>query len=269
MARHAPPTGSTMTLIFTRNIDLGDGRFAAPELGEAEQNRPIFASAKRGLRALYRGDFKGRSLVDLACLDGAHALGFARLGFDVLGVEVRDANFAVCRYVQEQAKLANLRYVQDNAWNLASHGQFDVVFCSGLLYHLDRPREFIRLLGNACRETLILNTHFAPDHETSDFDLSPVTEHEGLRGRWFVEPLAGGTVERDRALWSSWDNARSFWLMKPDLLQCLHEAGFEVILEAFDFLSPDIRDSLTHGYYLRQHRNMFVGVRDIADLPVR
>jgi len=246
---------------FTRNIRLDDDKFTAPELGESEDKKPIFLAAQRYLRAFYRDRMAGKRIVDLGCLDGAHTLGFARMGFDALGLEVRLENFAACQYVRRHVNLPNLKYVQDNAWNVAGYGKFDAVFCSGLLYHLDRPREFIELMGAVCCELLILNTHFAPEHESADLPLSAMTTNEGCRGRWFVEPLDASKEDRDRQLWSSWDNRQSFWLAKPDLLQALMDAGFPIVLEAFDFLGPAIRDSINGGYYHSQHRNMFVAMR--------
>jgi len=248
---------------FTTNIKLADGNFTGPQGREPEDNKPIFLTAARYFRMFYRDSLPSKTLVDLGCLEGAHTLGFARLGFDALGIEVRNENFACCQFVKEATRLPNLRYAQDNAWNVAKYGAFDAVFCSGLLYHLDRPLEFIKILGSVCREMLILNTHFAPEHE-DDPQLSPMTEHDGARGRWFAEPLARSVTARDEQRWSSWDNRQSFWLAKPDLLQAMADAGFALVIEAFDFLAPDIRGSMLDGYYHDCHRNMFVAIREPA-----
>jgi hypothetical protein len=252
---------------FTRNIRLDNGIFTAPELGEPEDNKPNFLAVRRFLSAFYRARMRGKRLVDLGCLDGAHTLGFARMGFDAVGLEVRDANFAACQHVKQHVHLPNLKYIQDDTWNLKEYGPFDVVFCSGLLYHLDRPRDFIRLMSSVCHEMLIINTHFAPEHESIDLSLSEMTYHEGARGRWYAEPLGSGKEERDRYPWASWNNERAFWLAKPDLLQALADAGFRIILESFDFLGPDIRGSIQDGYYHRHHRNMFIAIRDGASEP--
>src|SRR5260370_33262590 len=66
-----------------------------------------------------------------------------------------------CRYVQSKVNLPNLEFVRDDVWNIAAHGTFDAVFCCGLFYHLDKPREFLDLLSRVTKRLLILQTHFS------------------------------------------------------------------------------------------------------------
>ena len=49
-------------------------------------------------------------------------------------------------------------FINDDVWNLPAHGPFDAAFCCGLLYHLDRPAEFIRLMSRCVRDVIILHT---------------------------------------------------------------------------------------------------------------
>ena len=105
-------------------------------------------SAKRIIETVFPGDKQNLRLADISCLEGGYAVEFARMGLDVLGVEVRDSNIAACNYVKSETDLPNLKFVKDNALNIANHGSFDVVFCCGLLYHLDNPKEFLEILSS-------------------------------------------------------------------------------------------------------------------------
>ena len=88
----------------------------------------------------------------------------ARLGFrEVVGIEVREANFDKCRFVKERLAFTNLTFVNDDVWNLERYGIFDVVFCCGLLYHLDRPKQFLHLLASQTRRALLIKTATAHD----------------------------------------------------------------------------------------------------------
>ena len=70
----------------------------------------------------------------------------------------------------------------------AKYGVFDVVFCCGLLYHLDAPRKFVDLMAKACRRAAIIDTHVAEcPAQPGKFALSDITENEGWAGRWFSE----------------------------------------------------------------------------------
>ena len=77
------------------------------------------------------GDRSEIRIADLGCLEGGFAVEFARMGFQVVGIEVRENNIAACNYVKAHTSLPNLRFVHDSAWNIAQHGSFDAIFCCG------------------------------------------------------------------------------------------------------------------------------------------
>jgi SAM-dependent methyltransferase len=256
------PQKSTLnlTLDFTaHNILLDDGTQTKPDMGLMSQH-PWCQAAKNLLRVLYPNGLEGVKIVDLGCLEGGYTVEFARLGMDALGLEVRDANFTKCCYVRDHLSLPNLRFEKDDAWNLTKYGPYDVIFCCGLLYHLDRPREFIKLMESCCNRVLIINTHFAPDEPTDAHLLSDMEENEGLAGRWYGEH-DGTPEQKESALWSSWDNYRSFWLRRPDLIHAIKNAGFQLVFEQFDPLGEDIRQAMADGEYGSWLRSTFVGIK--------
>jgi len=117
----------------------------------------------------------GKRIADLGCLEGGYTVEFARMGFEALGIEVRRSNFAACEYVRAHLHLPNLHFARDDVWNIEKYGTFDAIFCSGLLYHLDRPIEFIKLISGLCRRLIILNTHVARETINPNFPLSDMT----------------------------------------------------------------------------------------------
>ena len=113
--------------------------------------------------------------------------------------------------IRNDADLHNLTFINDDAWNVGRYGPFDVSFCCGLLYHLDRPREYLKLLGQVTRDMVIVNTHYAPASTAeSRFMLSDLTTNEGLTGRWFFEHNLQPGAELENAKWLSWTNHLSF-----------------------------------------------------------
>jgi SAM-dependent methyltransferase len=186
----------------------------------------------------------------------------ARMGFRVLGLDVRENNFAACQHVKAHTNLPNLEFVQDDAWNLARYGRFDAIVCCGLLYHLDRPKQFLELLSSATIRLLILQTHFATDQPNATFALSDLTENESVKGRWYTEfPDDQSFSGRENAKWASWSNKRSFWLRRDHLLQSIRDVGFDFVAEQFDSLEGDIVASMTDGYYKTQDRGTFIGIK--------
>jgi SAM-dependent methyltransferase len=250
------------------NILLDDKTFTMDAHRPTMNIDSRFLSASRVFKSVLHAEKSQIRIADLGCLEGGYATEFARLGYDTLGIEVRDSNFAACEYVKEKTNLPNLHFAQDTALNLANYGRFDGVFLCGLLYHLENPRAYLQMLGKLTRKVLILQTHFSVGDEyaslgfqESPFNLSGVTSHEGLQGRWFQE-FTEGTNEKikDSMRWASWENHRSFWPNKDQLLLALHEAGFNLIFEQFDDLMPELSSYLSKQYYTLL-RGTFVGIK--------
>jgi 2-polyprenyl-3-methyl-5-hydroxy-6-metoxy-1,4-benzoquinol methylase len=254
---HAGSQGFT-----AHNVRLDDGRLTKPDADALLADSPWFISVKRLLETIYPDGLKGKRIADLGCLEGGYTVEFARMGMEALGLEVRPNNFANCLYVKEHTSLPNLQFVNDDAWNIKNYGTFDIVFCCGLLYHLDRPVAFLRMLSDLCRKGLILNTHFATAQASSIYALGELTEHEGVAGRWFFEyDPALGLQSVTELKWASWSNPKSFWIRREHLLGLLRDTGFQLVFEQFDFLEGPLAPAMLEGVYAKHQRGVFVGLK--------
>lgn len=274
------------TLEFTgHNIRLDDGTLTIPAFRRSIDEHPWFISARSILETVFPGDKSQFRLADVGCLEGGYSVEFARMGFQVLGIEVRDLNIAACNYVKSKTDLPRLEFVQDDALNIAQHGTFDAVFCCGLLYHLENPKQYVETLSAVTNKVLILQTHFASisrrdkifrvpttvrwltdrilrRSQPAKFILSAPTQHEGVAGRWFTEFTTKQSFgDRDIAKWASWNNRRSFWIQREHLLQTLRDVGFDLVLEEYGNLEPSIKESLLGGSYQSNLRGTFIGIK--------
>ena len=222
-------------------------------------------------------------VADLGCLEGGYALEFAKLGFDTVGIEAREDNLVNCNFLKEDAGLDNLNFVKDDVRNIGNYGDFDIVLCYGLLYHLNDPVAFLNLLGKHTTKLLLLNTHFAPIRDfryelgpinnfiigpvqkrmkslasAQNYRLSKLTTNEGYQGRWYREwSPSAGQKKIESLLWASYNNDRSFWLKKTDLTKVMHKAGFTSVFEQFDYTG----DIFPENYTDYHSRAMFVGIK--------
>ena len=79
-------------------------------------------------------------VLDLGCLEGGISIKLAQAGMTVVGTDVREGHIRKCEYISNKLKLNdNLTWLigdvtDDSFWN--SLGLFDVIICSGLLYHI-------------------------------------------------------------------------------------------------------------------------------------
>ena len=257
-----------MGIEFTaHNIRLDTGVHTKPDMGYSMEAYPWLVSARRILDTVFPKNRNHVRLADLGCLEGGYAVEFARMGFHVVGLEVREANIAACNYVKANTNLPNLAFIRDDARNIAKYGVFDVVFCCGLLYHLDTPKEFLNTLSTVTTRLLILQTHFSTDTKdiadpSDKYSLSQLTDNETLLGRWYTEfPDDEAYTNRELAKWASWDNRRSFWIQREYLLQAIHDVGFDLVMEQYDSLGPSIVESMLRGYYKTESRGTFIGIK--------
>jgi 2-polyprenyl-3-methyl-5-hydroxy-6-metoxy-1,4-benzoquinol methylase len=244
------------------NIRLDNGTLTRPDAAYSVEAYPWFVSARRILEIVFPGNKSHFRLADLGCFEGGYAVEFARMGFRVLGLEVRECNIAACQYVKANTDLPNLEFVQDDAWNIAKYGTFDAIFCCGLLYHLDRPKQFLEVLSTVTTRLVILQTHFSTERSNPIHRLSPITENESLQGRWYTEFSNDEEFRhREETRWASWENRRSFWIQREYLLQAIQDVGFDLVMEQYDSLGPKIADAMLSRSYQTDSRGTFIGIK--------
>jgi SAM-dependent methyltransferase len=261
------------------NIVLPDGTQTKPGTAVLA-GEPIAQTAMLLARA-FCPPAPGRRVVDLGCLEGGYTAEFAKAGYETVGIDARAENIARCEFVRDHIGLDGLSFMCDDVRNLRDHMAFDIAFCCGLLYHLDQPMAFLRLLGDQTTRLLILHTHYAEMRRNPSFWLGALTVHEGVRGRWLREvrrtglrrvadkafgsfyrsPYGASWRSRDEMedkRWASWDNTASFWPLKEHLLSGIRGAGFQYVFEIYgaDEIPTDGQGT---GH---RSRGMFVGVKD-------
>jgi 2-polyprenyl-3-methyl-5-hydroxy-6-metoxy-1,4-benzoquinol methylase len=231
------------------NIELAPGVFtkAAEPSGEELKLRRI--------RQLV-GDLAPRPasqlrVLDLGALEGLYGVELALSGAEVVFVEGREASAERIRFAIEALGIERAKVITQDVQNLtrSEHGEFDVVLCIGLLYHLDAPGvfELLTRIKSVCRGLLVLDTHIAiEDDELASFPgdvfwvdpralsdvRSVIVGDRTYRGRDYREHEPNASAEQRRqATWASLENDTSFWPTKPSLLNGLAAAGFTTVLE--------------------------------------
>jgi SAM-dependent methyltransferase len=196
---------------------------------------------RQSLRDFGYQSLEGVRILDLGCLEGLFAIELARAGAKTVGIEARLANLEKARFAREALELAACELVQDDVRNLcrAKYGSFDIVLCCGILYHLDMPDalRLIQRISEVTEQVAVVETHVALEVlKHNPFELGELEEEswEGqvYQGRRFREHKPGETPQqKERRLWASLDNPRSFWLTRSSLRLALRRYGFESIYE--------------------------------------
>jgi 2-polyprenyl-3-methyl-5-hydroxy-6-metoxy-1,4-benzoquinol methylase len=173
-------------------------------------------------------------VLDLGCLDGQYSLEFGLHGATVVGLDARDSNLEQARAAKEKLGLDSVEFVLDDARNISPerYGRFDIVVCSGLLYHMNVPDVFqlVERMYDIADHLVIIDTHISLTPDT----VERYGEHV-YRGNHYVEHRADDLeeVKTSRAL-ASWGNDTSFMLTRPSLVNLFAHVGFSSAYECFN-----------------------------------
>jgi hypothetical protein len=269
----------------SHNIEVAPGVFTKGEEISGEELK------LRRITQLVR-DLTGRPIdriraLDLGALEGLYGLELALAGSEVVFVEGRDASAEKIRFTLRSLGIERGKvYTQDvRELNLSTHGQFDVILCIGLLYHLELE-SVLRLLAtmrDLCTGAVVIDTHVALEDDElrratgtlwidPDTTLSPIhtVEVDGTtyRGRNYAEHDPGSSLERrERAMWASLDNETSFWPTKPSLINALVGVGFTSVVECLVPPLPGLAPDRVHLAAIAGQRRPLASSSICSDVP--
>jgi 2-polyprenyl-3-methyl-5-hydroxy-6-metoxy-1,4-benzoquinol methylase len=177
-------------------------------------------------------------VLDLACLEGHYAIEFALQGAEAVGIEGRAVSVEKCDFVKNDLGLTKASFFEDDVLNLSAekYGTFDIVVCSGILYHLraaDALR-FLKSIHEVCKGVVLIDTFVSlsgrDQVEAAGLD---------LRGHsYFEHQSTDSDADRSAKLWASLRNETSFWLTEPSLVNALTTIGFSSVM---DVLTPTMQ----------------------------
>ena len=130
----------------------------------------------------------GLSVLDIGAADGFYAFECEKRGAEVTGVDVRratESGFGLARSLLG----SNAKHLHGSIYNLdaAVIGQYDLVLCLGVLYHLRYPLLALDNLWSICKDRLIIESQICDRHFLKHdqqpavlTDLSPELAHASL-----------------------------------------------------------------------------------------
>jgi 2-polyprenyl-3-methyl-5-hydroxy-6-metoxy-1,4-benzoquinol methylase len=186
-------------------------------------------------------------VLDLACLEGHYGLEFALHGAAVVGIEGRVSNIAKAEFASRAYGLSTMRLIHGDVRSLSreQHGSFDIIICSGILYHLTAPDawKLIQNMFDVCEGIVLIDTFIALTSQTT-ITLDAMECH----GLIYPEHEENASAEqKTRALWASLDNPASFWFTEPTLMNLIAKAGFSTCVDVLiPHMPNNLRDRKTY-----------------------
>ena len=163
-------------------------------------------------------------------MEGGHSAVISRCGVaELIAVEARVDNYVRACVIGNVLGLRNTRFCFDDARRVTrqTYGEFDVVFCLGVLYHLPDPDTLLANLAELAPVVLV-STHYADEAQPSGDapNLAIETRWGPFYGRRYDE---GGLTDPLSGV-----DAWSFWPFRDELLRLCRDAGFESATVIYD-----------------------------------
>ncbi|MCO4781180.1 MAG: class I SAM-dependent methyltransferase [Candidatus Cloacimonetes bacterium] len=113
---------------------------------------------------------QGKSVLEVGAGIGDHSTFFIDRGCDITITEVREENLEIIR--QRFPHLSTMKLDMENPPDF-NGVQYDIVYCYGLLYHVEDPKVSLDYLAKCCKGLLLLETCVSSD---LDSEVNTVTE---------------------------------------------------------------------------------------------
>jgi hypothetical protein len=158
-------------------------------------------------------------------------------GADVTGIEILEGNIKKALLAKDAIGLDNVIFEQDDVRNISleTHGKFDAIICSGILYHFSSPDVFffVEKLYEMVGKVVIIDTVIS-------LNPSLTISHKGREYTGSIKETDPKRQLRGREEWKrNWarddgDMSSRFVFTRPSLINFLSHVGFSSIYECFN-----------------------------------
>lgn len=233
---------------FLHSLDLPHGlNTNDPELGGKSKERSRLQDLKDHIwpRMLekFGGSLNNLRVLDIACNCGGFSFEAASAGAsEVLGIEIVDHYIRQANFIKDAIGATNVRFELGSLDDLSpeTHGKFDVVFCFGILYHLENPVGSMRKIASVAKNVMFVDTALIP---------SP-------RPMWLMTfPSALKEARKTTSLWRSEEGVCQFTPSREAVERLLQFLGF-----SSEFMAP-VGKILQEERYRDGKRGTFMAVR--------
>lgn len=223
-------------------VDLFSGKWATDlskvcpgvTAGSAElfaDPRPTLAAQSLGTN----GRLDAMSVLELGPLEAGHTYQLEQLGANITAVEANREAYLKCLLVKELLNLRNARFLLGDFTGFLEETdlRFDMIFASGVLYHMPDPLRLIELIANRTEKCFVWSHYFDPAHYPGPERTPRAVRHKA--GSFTYYELEYPDMNSGK-FWGG-NKPVASWLTREDMLNAFRMFGFEnisVVLEHTD-----------------------------------
>lgn len=178
------------------------------------------------------GGVSGFDILELGPLEAGHTYMLDRAGAkSVIAIEALKSAYLKCLIAKEVLDIRSAHFLLGNfmSWLEVEQRRFDVVWASGVLYHMTEPLRLLELIS-ARADRIYLWTHFYYDDAVPSYLKMRRISFAGETIPQFERPYF---MTRRRTFCGGVCSGRA-WLRRSDILKALEMLGFRRIDIAFE-----------------------------------
>ena len=229
-------------------IDIFDGEWSSKlPAGSGLVSRPgkaaLFEDARITWLSGLVGGFGNMRILELGPLEAGHTYMMHEGGAQsIVAVEANARAFLKCLCIKEIFQLTRARFLYGDAleYLAVQNEPFDLCVASGILYHMNRPVEFLHGIARAS-DTIFLWTHYYDEEPlkrlgTGFGQFEAPSEIESQGRRYKASRRNYGEALRWQGFCGGGASS-ALWLTRESLFQAIADIGF--VTEAIGFDAPD------------------------------
>lgn len=189
------------------------------------------------------GDVKGKNILELGPLEGAHSYFLQKHGASVISIEANPRAYMKCLAVKQILNLDNVQFLYGDFTKYLAGDvpSFDLCVACGVLYHMRNPIELIAQVAKCSPKVFMWTHYYDPEicrkhpHLKRNLNEHVVAEHEGFTHTLFKHhygPKSGKKFFGGPAAYSN-------WLTREDILDACRHFGFKQIQVSPEHDTPD------------------------------
>lgn len=189
------------------------------------------------------GTFAAKRILELGPLEAAHTYQLLQKGAEsILAIEANRLCFLKCLIVKELLDMKGARFLLGNfmPWMETDAKKWDVVWASGVLYHMPDPLRFLELVS-ARTDKLFIWTHYADEVAMPPGDPRRYAKVKVEQVKWNDRTLrlhrSGYYNANENAAFMGGASSNPAWMEKEDILYVLKSLGFKSVIVGMD--APD------------------------------
>lgn len=211
---------------LTRIEEVYPGLKSGPDNYLRADTRPVIAANHLGY---VPGSFHGMHVLELGPMEGMHTYQLAKLGAEsVVSIEANSNAYLRCLVMKEILQYRSTLLLGDALKYLQEvDRRYDLIFCSGILYHMENPYELIKAMARRTDRIFLWTHYFDPEFPKGPNLRPRKVDCDGIE-LVFYEHQYGVDLDNE-PFWGGNRNTAA-WLSKDSIGMLFHRFGYRLII---------------------------------------